>query len=100
MHLFLHDNPVRTVTDCKRHAHIHTGHWQFPGGHLEFGETPLQCAERETLEETSLVVRAKRVVAVTNDVFAESGKHYITLFVVCDRVDETQEPEVYHNHLT
>jgi len=37
---------------------------------------------------------------VTNDVFAESGKHYITLFVVCDRVDETQEPEVYHNHLT
>lgn len=72
-----------------------TGHWQFPGGHLEFGETPLQCAERETLEETGLVVSAKRVVAVTNDVFAESGKHYITLFVICDRVDNTQEPEVW-----
>lgn len=70
------------------------GHWQFPGGHLEFGETPLQCAERETLEETGLVVKARKIVAVTNDVFEESGKHYITLFVVCKRVDETQEPQV------
>ncbi|KAK5656959.1 hypothetical protein OQA88_3482 [Cercophora sp. LCS_1] len=69
------------------------GNWQFPGGHLEFGETPLQCAERETLEETGLVVKAEKVVAVTNDVFEESGKHYITLFVVCRRVDEGQEPE-------
>ncbi|KAK1829533.1 Nudix hydrolase 1 [Podospora conica] len=69
------------------------GHWQFPGGHLEFGETPLACAERETLEETGLVVRAERIVAVTNDVFAESAKHYITLFVSCRRVDEVQEPE-------
>ncbi|KAK0745633.1 NUDIX hydrolase domain-like protein [Schizothecium vesticola] len=69
------------------------GHWQFPGGHLEFGETPLACAERETLEETGLVVRADKIFAVTNDVFEESAKHYITLFVSCRRVDEMQEPE-------
>lgn len=31
---------------------------------------------------------------MTNDVFGESGKHYVTLFVLCRRVDETQEPEV------
>ena len=70
------------------------GHWQFPGGHLEFGETPLACAERETLEETGLIVRADKIVAVTNDVFEESAKHYITLFVSCRRLDEGQEPEV------
>ena len=40
------------------------------------------------------MVRAERVVAVTNDVFAESGKHYITLFVLCWRVSEDQEPLV------
>ena len=40
------------------------------------------------------MVRAERVVAVTNDVFAESGKHYITLFVLCWRVSEDQEPQV------
>ena len=59
-----------------------------------FGETPLQCAERETLEETGLVVRAGKIVAVTNDIFEESSKHYITLFVVCQRVSEDQEPQV------
>lgn len=31
---------------------------------------------------------------MTSDVFEESGKHYITLFVSCRRVDEMQEPEV------
>lgn len=31
---------------------------------------------------------------MTNDVFEESGKHYITLFVSCRRMDEVQEPEV------
>ncbi|KAK0731993.1 NUDIX hydrolase domain-like protein [Lasiosphaeris hirsuta] len=69
------------------------GHWQFPGGHLEFGEDPLVCAERETLEETGLVVHADKVVAVTNDVFTADSKHYITLFVSCRRVDDAQQPE-------
>jgi ADP-ribose pyrophosphatase YjhB (NUDIX family) len=72
---------------------VETGQWQFPGGHLEVGEDYLACAERETLEETGLVVRAEKLVAVTNDVFSES-KHYVTLFVSCRRVDETMEPKV------
>ncbi|KAL2015125.1 hypothetical protein VTK56DRAFT_6221 [Thermocarpiscus australiensis] len=70
------------------------GQWQFPGGHLELGESFFACAERETLEETGLVVRAEKLVAVTNDIFDAASKHYITLFVLCRRVEETQEPKV------
>lgn len=39
------------------------GYWSNPGGHLEFGETPEQCAIREMLEETGLHVSNVRFVA-------------------------------------
>lgn len=32
----------------------HAGHWAFPKGHAENGESPHQSAERELKEETSL----------------------------------------------
>ena len=67
---------------------------QLPGGHLEYNESLLRCAERETLEETNLPVRALRVVAVTNDLFEEQGTHYVTVFVKCDLQDPTAQPEV------
>jgi 8-oxo-dGTP diphosphatase len=35
---------------------ISVGKWNAPGGKLEPGETPVQCAKREVLEETGLRV--------------------------------------------
>lgn len=55
--------------------------WGPPGGHLEFGETFAACAIRETKEETDLVIRDPKVVAITNDVFKEENKHYVSIFV-------------------
>lgn len=57
------------------------GWWSFPGGHLEFGEALEACAVRETEEEVGVRLGAPRVVSVTNDVFEDEGKHYITVFV-------------------
>lgn len=70
------------------------GTWQFPGGHLEYGEEFSTCAERETLEETGLRVKAVRLAAVTNSVFVEDHKHYITLFVLCEMLDAEATPQV------
>lgn len=36
--------------------------WELPGGRLEIGESPEQCAEREVAEETGLRVRARRLL--------------------------------------
>jgi len=57
------------------------GTWSTPGGHLEFGETPSECAARETREEVGFKVVDFRFAAVTNDIFVDSGKHYITLWM-------------------
>ena len=36
--------------------HINSGHWSFPKGHVEKGETEVETAHREILEETSIDV--------------------------------------------
>ena len=37
------------------------GHWDLPGGGIEPGETPLDCALRETHEELSLIIAPDEV---------------------------------------
>ena len=57
------------------------GTWSTPGGHLEYGESPEQCAVRETKEETGVDITGVRALGYTNDVFEASGRHYITLWM-------------------
>lgn len=71
--------------------------WSVPGGHLEHGEKPEDCARRELFEETSLncvdVARHQLVPYVSNII---DGKHYITLmFVTTDTFGNAvnSEPE-------
>lgn len=72
------------------------GTWGLPGGHLEFGESWEECVRRETLEETGLEIANVRFVAATNDIFKDTGKHYVTIFMRADYADgeaTIMEPE-------
>ena len=66
------------------------GEWSIPGGLLEVGETLRQGAEREALEETGLVVRAKELLGVFERIVPDDDKrlryHYILIDFLCERI--------------
>ncbi|GAB1691284.1 NUDIX hydrolase [Krasilnikovia sp. M28-CT-15] len=44
-----------------------TGQWALPMGKQELGETPSECAVRETLEETGITVEILGIVGIYSD---------------------------------
>jgi len=46
------------------------------------------------LEETGLEVGDVKFLTATNDVMANEGKHYVTIFVTCVIVGENKIPQV------
>lgn len=68
----------------KRKSKLGESTYSLPGGHLEFGETPEECAWRELKEETDLIASDAQVISLTNDV--AYGKHYVTVGVLVTKV--------------
>lgn len=61
-----------------------------PGGHLEFGESFEDCAIRETKEETGITIISPKLIAITNDIFIEEDKHYISIFMKANYPENQQ----------
>lgn len=69
----------------QKRSNVHgAGTWCTPGGHLEPGESLEQCGLREAMEETGVRVEDVRFRAITNDIFPEDGKHYVTVWLEAD----------------
>lgn len=92
----LHEDPANPQFLIGQRKGSHgAGTYALPGGHLEFGETPEQCAARETLEETGLKVSKVRFLTATNDILPADNKHYITIFTVSARNEEEDVPAAF-----
>ena len=88
-------NRGRVLLLRRKNAHGE-GSWCFPGGHLEFNEELADCARREVQEETGLTVSNIQFAGLTNDLFREEEKHYITIFMACAYASgeaQIKEPE-------
>ena len=67
-----------------------SGKLALPGGHLEVGESWEECAARELKEETDLdlPLDSFSLFYVSNDYMEDESRHYITIFMKADLVDE------------
>ncbi len=72
------NNEVLLTLRSSAHA---TGTWCPPGGHIEYGESFLQTAARETKEEVNMDINSIEVAGVTGDVYPSELKHYVTVHV-------------------
>ncbi|MFA6253573.1 MAG: NUDIX hydrolase [Patescibacteria group bacterium] len=91
--IVIKDNKI--LLGKRKNAHGE-GSWAFPGGHLEFNEAWEDCVRREVKEKVDVEIKNIRFGAVTNDIFAKEGKHYITISMVTDYDAgevKTMEPE-------
>lgn len=70
----------------KRKGSHGAGTWGLPGGHIEFGEKVTECASREVREETGIYLPASyySYTSISEAVFADEQKHYITVICFCD----------------
>ncbi len=58
------------------------GKWTMPGGKLHFGETFEQGALRETKEETGIILKKMKLIAINNDIIETA--HFITAGMLCE----------------
>ncbi len=82
--LILRGGQVLLMKRANRHG---VGTWSTPGGHLDHGESPTECARREVLEEVGLKLDEVDFLAITDDRFPESGRHYITIWMMARITD-------------
>lgn len=65
------------------HRNINHYVWEFPGGGIEFGESPEDAAVREAKEECRLKVKSKYLLTISSYVTPQN-RHHIGIYYKCD----------------
>lgn len=82
-----HPDPQKAGSDLKGE-----GSWTMPGGKVDFGETLIEAAIRETKEETGISLNKEdlKLISLTDDI--KDNVHFITAGFLCANCN--QEPKI------
>ncbi len=75
----------------KRKGSHGSGEYAFPGGHLEYMESFVNCAIRETKEETGIEIKNIRFQFLAN-ITDYAPKHYVHIGLIADW--ESGDPQI------
>ena len=67
-----------------REGAVGNGTWCPPGGHLEMNETMIDCAIRETKEESGIEIANVRFLTALDNIWEAHSSHSVVLFFVAD----------------
>lgn len=79
----------KTLLARRRGSHA-AGYYGSVGGHVEFGESPIETAKREAREELGIEIGNLRFASCTNMI--KYGKHYLDISFVAEIV--SGEPRI------
>ncbi len=72
----------------KRNVEPKKGMWCLPGGFMEIGEDPEECALRELVEETSLTGKIEDLLGLTSSPNSDYGTVLLMGYLVRDYIGE------------
>lgn len=79
---------------AQRMGSFNQGDWGSMGGHVEFGETPIEAAIREAKEELGIKIGNLKFVCCINEYFKE--KQYVDVIFLADII--SGRPRIMESH--
>lgn len=54
------------------------GHWEFPGGRVEYGETLSKAIQREIMEEFAMQIQVVAQLHLADHILPDEGQHWVS----------------------